>query len=64
MVFLNWKTGRWISIAIAVLTATFLFGIAQSIFGMTLEDEFVVASVKTLLAIGNCISAYILWKVL
>ena len=64
MAFLNWRNVRWISISIAVLTAVFLFGIAESIFGMTLEDEFVVASVKILLAIGNAFSAYLLWKVL
>lgn len=63
MAFINWKLGRWISIAVAVLTAVSLFGILSS-SGFSLNDEFMGFQIKYILGAGNLLSAYILYKVL
>lgn len=64
MAFINWKLGRWICLAVSVITLLFLFGITDSVLGMTLQSDLVGFKISTILGVANSLSAYILYKVL
>ena len=64
MAWIDWKLGRIICIAIALLTATFTFGIAQSILGWNWNTELFGFKASLLIGLANLLSAWIMYKVL
>ena len=61
---LNWKSARWICIAIALASALLLTGIADAMLGINLTYQLLGFEVGMLIGIANAISAWILYKVL
>ena len=61
---LNWKMGRWVAIAIAIVSALLLTGIADAVLGINLAYELLGFKLGMILGIANGISAWILYKVL